>query len=385
VTAITFILAFITVKLGGLNNPTLFYWLILTGSVAFIALRQGWTQFFLFALSACYLTSWLMPPWRPTFVHLTMFGFQMIMSLLAINWTVFTLTLLFLKETKEDDRQLVIAGDLLNAAFFIFSGLYYIDRIRPISICPSDPRVNFLLIFAAVYLALACFYKRFDKPYRIVAGICTVFTLLGIAALIKYPKPGLSYFWLLEAMVLFCLGWYYRSLSYRIMSAGLAILVFFRILFVDLSSDKICDFAGLALKNNILIFVLAAMCYFILSIWAKYALRQGRLLPEESRVYDFYPAMASVALVALLGDQAPARWLTLSWALVGSAVLGLGFIVEQKSFRWSGLGVLVLAFCHLIISDLSGANTIYRIVAFISLGVVLLVLSFVYSNRMTKK
>jgi len=69
---------------------------------------------------------------------------------------------------------------------------------------------------------------------------------------------------------------------------------------------------------------------------------------------------------------------TLAWTLFAFALLFTGVRLRGKWLRWCGLGLFALAVGKLLLSDLDGLDTLYRIVAFISVGVLLVLGSFVY-------
>ena len=69
---------------------------------------------------------------------------------------------------------------------------------------------------------------------------------------------------------------------------------------------------------------------------------------------------------------------TLVWTLFAFALLFAGIRARGKWLRWCGLALFALAVCKLLGSDLDGLDTLYRIVAFISVGVLLVLGSFVY-------
>ncbi|HNX35147.1 MAG TPA: DUF2339 domain-containing protein [Kiritimatiellia bacterium] len=69
---------------------------------------------------------------------------------------------------------------------------------------------------------------------------------------------------------------------------------------------------------------------------------------------------------------------TLVWTLFAFALLFAGIRARGKWLRWCGLGLFALAVAKLLASDLDGLGTLYRIIAFISVGVLLVLGSFVY-------
>lgn len=69
---------------------------------------------------------------------------------------------------------------------------------------------------------------------------------------------------------------------------------------------------------------------------------------------------------------------TVVWTLFAFTLLFAGIRVRGKWLRWCGLGLFTMAVVKLLASDLDGLDTLYRIVAFISVGVLLVLGSFVY-------
>lgn len=72
-------------------------------------------------------------------------------------------------------------------------------------------------------------------------------------------------------------------------------------------------------------------------------------------------------------------WAPCIWSLEGMLLLVLGFYMNEKSFRISGLFVFGILILRLLVVDLAGAETIYRILAFILAGIVLLASAFCYA------
>ena len=69
---------------------------------------------------------------------------------------------------------------------------------------------------------------------------------------------------------------------------------------------------------------------------------------------------------------------TLVWTLFAFALLFSGIRLRGRWLRWCGLALFALAVIKLLFSDLNELATLYRIIAFISTGVLLVLGSFVY-------
>jgi len=75
------------------------------------------------------------------------------------------------------------------------------------------------------------------------------------------------------------------------------------------------------------------------------------------------------------GDQ-----LTVAWALLALIIFAAGLALRERIYRLGGFGVLALAVGRLFVVDVWRFDTLPRIVSFLVLGVVLLLLSFVYNR-----
>ncbi|MCL4789078.1 MAG: DUF2339 domain-containing protein, partial [Verrucomicrobia bacterium] len=55
-----------------------------------------------------------------------------------------------------------------------------------------------------------------------------------------------------------------------------------------------------------------------------------------------------------------------------------------RMYRWSGLAVLATALARVVVFDVWKLETIYRVLSFMALGIVLLVLGFFYNKYQEK-
>ncbi len=83
-------------------------------------------------------------------------------------------------------------------------------------------------------------------------------------------------------------------------------------------------------------------------------------------------------------EVASGFYLTASWSLLALAFFTCGIVARERVYRWLGLGLLACALGRIVIFDVWKLETLYRILSFMALGVVLLVLGFVYSKYQEK-
>jgi hypothetical protein len=96
--------------------------------------------------------------------------------------------------------------------------------------------------------------------------------------------------------------------------------------------------------------------------------------------------VAAVAAVTLFGLRrlVSGPFVTVGWAGLGFVLLAFGFAIKQRSYRMAGLTVLGFSLLRAVFHDMARVETVYRILSFIGLGVILLVLAFLYAKNREK-
>jgi uncharacterized membrane protein len=87
-----------------------------------------------------------------------------------------------------------------------------------------------------------------------------------------------------------------------------------------------------------------------------------------------------VLLTVLLAYEVSGRFLTVAWGLEGIALAGAGFALRERSLRLSGLALLGACVLKVFLYDLRELETLFRILSFIVLGLVLLGVSLAYTR-----
>jgi len=83
-------------------------------------------------------------------------------------------------------------------------------------------------------------------------------------------------------------------------------------------------------------------------------------------------------------DMASGFYLTASWSVLALALFTAGLALRERMYRWIGLGILACALGRVVLFDVWKLETVYRILSFMALGIVLLVLGFIYSKYQEK-
>jgi hypothetical protein len=104
------------------------------------------------------------------------------------------------------------------------------------------------------------------------------------------------------------------------------------------------------------------------------------LAVRGSRTRAYYSALATLLVAGLLWREVSGSVLTVSWGIQGLLLLAAGFPARERPLRLAGLGLLLYCILKLLIYDLRHLETLYRILSFIVLGVILLGVSWIYTR-----
>ena len=91
-----------------------------------------------------------------------------------------------------------------------------------------------------------------------------------------------------------------------------------------------------------------------------------------------YSATLFYGLLTLI--EMPEQFVTVSWALGAFLLFAIGFFLKDKYFRYAGMIMTLSAVLRIVFIDLAELDLIYRILVFICFGVVLMIVSYLYTK-----
>ena len=83
-------------------------------------------------------------------------------------------------------------------------------------------------------------------------------------------------------------------------------------------------------------------------------------------------------------EQSDEFYLTAGWSALALIFFVAGMALRERMYRWLGLGILACSIGRVVIFDVWKLETLYRILSFMALGIVLLVLGFIYNKYQEK-
>ncbi len=104
------------------------------------------------------------------------------------------------------------------------------------------------------------------------------------------------------------------------------------------------------------------------------------LTGKERNAATMFSLFGTTLLAALLYGSVSGGLFTVALGLEGLALLGAGFPLRERILRLQGLALLLACILKLFVYDLRNLETMYRILSFIALGLIMLCVSWIYTR-----
>lgn len=256
-----------------------------------------------------------------------------------------------------------------------------------------------VLVLSALHLGIARFVRS-EKPgewpasQQLLAGLALTFVTIAIP--IRLEGKWITLALAVEAALLVRMG--YRSLAPLLRVAGFLLLSIaaLRVVFIELPAQQFLfneRFAtylgviacmafvlysarqadsGASLKDSADLTALAALS-IVINIYA--------LLALSLELWDYFGRSATIGI-----DRGLAQHLALSvlWTVYATILLIIGMKRQSQLLRWQALALFGAAVVKVFFYDSSFLERFYRILSFFILGIVLMVVSFLYQKKTTR-
>jgi hypothetical protein len=389
--------ALISVRIGG--APALVIWMPFAGCIslftAWFASRQRTTAhllpqavasgalvlpiFGLFVLTPGSANSFAVDYWQPSSIALLTTGFL----LLSATW------LALRRHLTWADVRINIVATLGNAAWF--AGVLWLAI--------GDRRVHGVSLLAACALLLAAYHaaigmlalKSSSKTDRLIyLGVAVSFFTAAVP--LQLHAQFVTVIWAVEAAALVWTGSVQRDRRIRRYGLTLLTLTIARALILDLltSAATTTLFLNSRTMAGLAVTVAAYVC-----AWA-ITKASDDLAAEEHSLPGILALCANIFTILFISsdlwDYSVKRWpaggtasaaqlsLSLFWAAYGLGGVCVGIWKRLRLVRLFAVGLLLLSIVKVVLYDLSSLDTPYRIVSFFALGVVLLIVSLLYTR-----
>ena len=259
-----------------------------------------------------------------------------------------------------------------------------------------DLLVTTLPIAAIFYYAYACLDLSKERDFLVrekqlfAASILSYAAAATLATTLLYALDSgwVAAGWAAFALASIAIAWAARREVFLHHSLLLAAAVFCRGLFFNLSETNaaIWPWLGpLSLHVIVAVALLFAALAFAFPLRARNAAPGSRIadrpwrLPIERPEQAFFFLPLTLLTILIAHDVSGGR-VTMSWGVEAFVVFVFALMVGERSFRLTGLGLLLLCVAKILLLDVWRQQRSDRFVTFITLGVALLIVSYLYSR-----
>ena len=367
---------------------TFTYLTILNGGVLGILVYKKWAPLVLIGLAGTWLHfgSWLMTSYNDSLLVSTLF----FILLQFIIFTAASVVRLIMEKRKAEEIDYVLlavtALSFAGACFYLLNSQYK-DFLS----------LGFALI-AVLYGAIALIaYKENpeDRTLNIfLPGLSVAFLTAAIA--IEFSGPWVSAWWLVEALVLYVVASKASSRGYQVMGVVVYILGLLKLLQYIFTYVQPAGYVVFFNGPFVMLCMAIAVAYAIAFVYYRYGSISDEIrtrgisafviianvltvyaLTNQINAYYSLQAGSAISAISLGSSQNSATAVSIAWALYAALLTVIGFAKKYAVVRRIGLALFIITACKVVI-DVWNLGQIYRIVSFITFGIIALAVSFIY-------
>jgi uncharacterized membrane protein len=311
--------------------------------------------------------------------------------------------------TLQPEGEMAIFASIPAVLAFVNAAAYFLQAYAMIAEVNEKQMAWFALALAAVYI----FLSRQIHARALSAGTSEILYYLHLAVAlgfitvaipIRLNAHWITIGWFIEAGVLLWVADRVKSDLLNVFALGALVLGVVRLLAIDDFYTTQLIFNMRMATYAVAVGVLAAVAWYSaqreddaarsVAAVALVALNALALIALSREVADYYARqMTGVRPAALV----PGQWKNMYtdihrieierdftysalWMAYGAMLMVVGFLRRTAFVRWQALLLIAAATLKVFVYDVSQLDKGYRIVSFIVLGVLLLVISFVYQR-----
>ncbi len=342
-----------------------FFFAILASSYfsVYLFIKNQWQGQLLFAIVMAFLTHFIWFIGNPFFHN----NFDLLTNEVNLFFilgyiSIFAVGILKRKDTSSEEY-LDIISSLLNAAAGY--GLFLI-----ITLLNTSSYFGILhLIAALLFLTLAIvFWIREKSQYSTFIYAMTGYAALSVAIIFQFDKPG--------NMILLC----WQSLlvlSTAVWFKSRFIIVTNFIIFILVLISYLVSYWTLAIEG--ISFGLTALISARILNWKK-----ERLELKTEQMRNAYLIIALLWIPYVFYCVFPNIYVGLLLLLLSIVYFGLSKILKNLKYRWMAVMTLLITVFYLMVFGITNPDITYKVISFMSAGVVLILTSAVYTRIKAK-
>ncbi len=326
-------------------------------------------------------------------VHLTLCVFFITLAIplqlnyewVTIAWAVEGLILLVIG-SRYSSPGIRVFGNIVSGITIVkvlFRDTIHLSPFNIYNILESARFFAFLIPIITFYVTSIIYFKNKENTkyeskfweYYLAGGVL----LTTLILMLELKGEWVTIAWAIEGFILLLIGFRYNE-RIRIFGNIVAGIIIAKVLFIDtrLSPFNIYNILESA---RFFAFLIPIITFYATSI---IYFKNKEKTRYESKFWEYYLAGGVLLTTLILMLELRGALISVAWAIQAIATLIAGFRFGLSFVRKVGIGLFLLTIIKVFIFDLAGLETIYRIVSFLILGIILLFVSFAYSKYKDK-
>ena len=357
-------LAFLTAML--IETALIEFILILALAIftAFLKEKYSWRTLLTYGLIITYFTHFLWfinNPLAGNPIKITT-GISINLPFILLYFLVFTYSN-YLSIKKEKENNLISLNILLNclSAF----GLFFIISL----LSAKESLFQYHLIMSILFIALSyIFWVKFRSKFSSFFYSITGFTALSVAIIAGVEQPDFFIILCWQSLLVLAFALLYKSKFITVANFIMYLLIFIVYL----------GFSGFG--NITISFGIVALLSARITNWQK-----NRLEIRTEFIRHTYLFLAFIIFPIALFNMVPNEYVSIAWIILSVIYYAIGMLLNNIKYRWLALYTLLITAVYLLVIGIQESDPTYRIISFLSLGLVLLLVSLVYSRARLKR
>ena len=361
--ALSLTFAFATTIVSDNSSFLFFVTAFLSALVIYLKIKFQWQNLVIYGIVLAFFTHLL---W---FLNNPVIGktFQLVSSpdinvlFLLLYASIFLFGNYMGEKTSEDYHTIISNALSIVFSYGLFLLITFIQYSSVIGFYHLTASIIFLM-FSVLY------WTKFKSKYSTFILAMTGYLALSVAIIIQFELPNFFIWLCWQSLLVLSTSVWFRSRF--IVTANFIIYLLIIIAYLV--------YEGKINAVSISYGVVALLSARILN-WKK-----DKLELKTEYMRNFYLLIALLIIPYALYNVLPPEFVGLSWLAVAIIYYALNIILKNKKYRWMALLTLLLTVVYVFILGISSSSSTYKIVSFLILGIVLILLSIIYSRNKLK-
>ena len=308
-------------------------------------------------------------------------------SFLTVYFILFSISNLFLHKNEDEERKnLYQATKELTVVYVIANATFYYWFLYQLLHVTHHDLVGIIALLLAVWYGVQMHIARVFSPahqHTALAMLSVALAFVATGVGVVFDMPWAIMLWALYGVGVIWSGFYTQEKLVRMF--GFVILLVPMVRFLYTTSWHGRPGEGILPVWNVPFlsgFIVLCALFAGHQIYAHY---RSSLTSDEKSALPILAVVANFFALVLftheittfvVHPQTEQTLVSVLWALQATLLVGAGIAVKAKHLRISGLILFAVTILKVLLIDLSTVDTIYRVLAFIGVGILLILASF---------